>query len=564
MTEIPNLYSDPKSLIRLSEMTAAEALINAPEFTVSELSSALKRTVEDAYGHVRVRGEITGFRGPHSSGHCYFALKDESAKIEAVIWKGVHGRMRFKPQEGLEVIATGKLTTYPGSSKYQIVIEAIEPAGIGALMALMEERKKKLAAEGLFDEARKQLLPWLPEVIGVVTSPTGAVIRDILHRLQDRFPRRVLVWPVRVQGEGSAEQVAAAIRGFNALPEGGGIPRPDLLIVARGGGSLEDLWSFNEEIVVRAAAESMIPLISAVGHETDITLIDFAADKRAPTPTAAAEMAVPVRSELFVEVTALAHRTTVCWHRGQEARRNELRAAVRALPGLSELLGIPRQRLDNASSSLPRGLKANTHAHFRRFAGFSARLTMRVLRGQLAQANHRLTVSGERMRNSTRSLLQKRRDRFAGLEVRLKASKLSNAQAQRNAIARDRERALRLAERARRALGFAMQRLEARVAHSGQLLGALSYRGVLARGFALVRDEQGSPLHAAASVGPGARLNLEFADGLVAATADADRPAATATPAKPAASELKTAEKTAEHKSAPKRAVKPVEQGSLF
>src|SRR6266851_999701 len=260
-------------------MTAAEALINAPEFTVSELSSALKRTVEDAYGHVRVRGEISGFRGAHSSGHCYFALKDDGAKIEAVIWKGVHSRMRFKPQAGLEVIATGKLTTYPGSSKYQIVIEAIEPAGIGALMALMEERKRKLAAEGLFDEARKQLLPWLPEVIGVVTSPTGAVIRDILHRLEDRFPRHVLVWPVRVQGEGSAEQIAAAIRGFNALPEGGKIPRPDVLIVARGGGSLEDLWSFNEEIVVRAAAESMIPLISAVGHETDITLIDFAADK---------------------------------------------------------------------------------------------------------------------------------------------------------------------------------------------------------------------------------------------------------------------------------------------
>ena len=202
-------------------MPAPDILLNAPEFTVSELSSALKRTVEDTYGHVRVRGEISGFRGPHSSGHCYFALKDESAKIEAVIWKGVHGRMRFKPQEGLEIIATGKLTTYPGSSKYQIVIEAIEPAGIGALMALMEERKKKLAAEGLFDEARKQLLPWLPEVIGVVTSPTGAVIRDILHRLQDRFPRRVLVWPVKVQGEGSAEQVAHAIRGFNALPEGG-------------------------------------------------------------------------------------------------------------------------------------------------------------------------------------------------------------------------------------------------------------------------------------------------------------------------------------------------------
>jgi exodeoxyribonuclease VII large subunit len=535
-------------------MTAAEALINAPEFTVSELSSALKRTVEDAYGHVRVRGEISGFRGAHSSGHCYFALKDENAKIEAVIWKGVHGRMRFKPQEGLEVIATGKLTTYPGSSKYQIVIEALEPAGIGALMALMEERKRKLAAEGLFDEARKQLLPWLPEVIGVVTSPTGAVIRDILHRLQDRFPRRVLVWPVRVQGDGSAEQIAAAIRGFNALPLGGKIPRPDLLIVARGGGSLEDLWSFNEEIVVRAAAESHIPLISAVGHETDITLIDFAADKRAPTPTAAAEMAVPVRSELFVELAGLARRTMVCWQRGQEGRRNELRAAVRALPGLSELLAIPRQRLDGAASSLPRALKANTHAHFRRFAGVSARLTMRVLRGQLTQARHRLTVSGERIALSARSLLRTRRDRFAGLEIRLKASRLSNAQAQHQKIARERERTLRLAERARRALASTTQRLQARVAHSGQLLAALSYRGVLARGFALVRDEHGLAVHAAAAIDPGARLELEFSDGRVAATADADRPATRA--AKPITSEPKVA--------TPKRVIKPAGQGSLF
>src|ERR1700731_540522 len=555
MTESPNLCSNPKRPIRLSEMPAAENLINAPEYTVSELSSALKRTVEGAYGHGRVRGEITGFRGAHSSGHCYFALKDDGAKIEAVIWKFAHARMRFKRQEGLEVIATGKLTTYPGSSKYQIVIEAIEPAGIGALMALMEERKKKLAAEGLFAEARKQLLPWLPEVIGVVTSPTGAVIRDILHRLEDRFPRRVLVWPVKVQGDGSAEQIAAAIRGFNALPTGGGIPRPDLLIVARGGGSLEDLWSFNEEIVVRAVAQSMIPLFSAVGHETDITLIDFAADKRAPTPTAAAEMAVPVRSELFVEVTALARRAMLCWQRGHESRRNELRAVARALPAAGELLAIPRQRLDGASASLPRGLKANTHAHFRRFAQTSARLTLRVLRGQVAQAQHRLTVSGEPMTHSARGLLRTRRDRFSGLAIRLKASKLSNAQAQRQVIARDRERVARLAERARRALTTATQRLQARVTHSGQLLGALSYRSVLARGFALVRDEAGHPLHAAASVGPGARLDVEFADGRVGATADADRPPATR-PAKPVASEPNPA--------APKRVVKPVGQGSLF
>ena len=536
-------------------MTAAEALLNAPEFTVSELSSALKRTVEDAYGHVRVRGEISGFRGAHSSGHCYFALKDESAKIEAVIWRTTHARMRFKPQEGLEVIATGKLTTYPGSSKYQIVIEAIEPAGIGALMALMEERKRKLSAEGLFDEARKQLLPWLPEVIGVVTSPTGAVIRDILHRLADRFPRRVLVWPVKVQGEGSAEQIAAAIRGFNALPAGGKIPRPDLLIVARGGGSLEDLWSFNEEIVVRAAAESVIPLISAVGHETDITLIDFAADKRAPTPTAAAEMAVPVRAELFVEVSALARRTMLCWQRAQEGRRSELRAAARALPGLGELLAIPRQRLDGAASALPRGLKANTHAHFRRFAAVSAKLTLPVLHAQVSHAAQRLTINSERLSHGARSLVRRRRDRFAGLEVRLKASKLSNAQAQRQTIARQRERTLRLAERARRAVATVMQRLDARVTHSGQLLSALSYRGVLARGFALVRDEQGLPVHGAAEIGPGAHLNIEFADGRVGATAEADRPVATR-PLKPVASEPKGI--------APKRVVKPAGQGSLF
>ncbi|MBV9457645.1 MAG: exodeoxyribonuclease VII large subunit [Bradyrhizobium sp.] len=535
-------------------MPAVENLVNAPEFTVSELSSALKRTVEDRFGFVRVRGEISGFRGPHSSGHCYFALKDENAKIEAVIWKFAHARMRFKPQEGLEVIATGKLTTYPNSSKYQIVIDQLEPAGAGALMALLEERKKKLAAEGLFSEARKQLLPWLPEVIGVVTSPTGAVIRDILHRLEDRFPRRVLVWPVKVQGEGSAEQVAAAIRGFNALPEGGKIPRPDVLIVARGGGSLEDLWSFNEEIVLRAAADSEIPLISAVGHETDITLIDFVADKRAPTPTAAAEMAVPVKSELASGVESLARRVFVCWQRGQENRRNEFRAASRALPAATEVLAIPRQRLDAATGGLPRGLRANTHAHFRRFAETSGRLTLRVLHGQVAQARQHLTLSGERLSHCTRSLLRSRRDRFTGLEARLKASRLANAQAQRQTIARQLERTERLAERAERAMLTMLDRLEARMLHSGQLLTALSYRSVLARGFALVRNEAGHPLHAAADVGAGARLELEFSDGRVAATAGTDQPVLA--PQQPAAPPRKPR--------TPKRAAKAVDQGSLF
>src|SRR5215469_16891357 len=299
-------------------------LANIPEWSVSELSAALRKTVEDAYGYVRVRGEVSGYRGPSPSGHCYFRLKDDKAVLEAVIWKTTFNRMRVKPEEGLDVIVTGRLTTFAGSSKYQIVVDTLEPAGVGALMALMEERKKKLAAEGLFDEARKKPLPWLPQVIGVVTSPTGAVIRDILHRLSDRFPRHVVVWPVKVQGEGSAEQVAAAINGFNALAEDGPTPRPDLLIVARGGGSLEDLWSFNEEIVVRAAAASKIPLISAVGHETDITLIDFASDRRAPTPTAAAEIAVPVRAELIGQVETCAGRLFAAWRRNIDRHRKEL------------------------------------------------------------------------------------------------------------------------------------------------------------------------------------------------------------------------------------------------
>ncbi len=507
-----------------------DPLVNLAEYTVSELSSALKRTVEDAYGHVRVRGEISGFRGPHASGHCYFALKDESAKIEAVIWRGVHGRMRFKPQEGLEVIATGKLTTYPGSSKYQIVIEALEPAGVGALMALMEERKKKLAAEGLFDEARKQLLPWLPEVIGVVTSPTGAVIRDILHRLADRFPRRVLVWPVRVQGEGSAEQIAAAIDGFNALAEGGDTPRPDLLIVARGGGSLEDLWAFNEEIVVRAAAASMIPLISAVGHETDVTLIDFAADRRAPTPTAAAEMAVPVRAELAVEVGTLARRIMLCWQRAQEGRRTELRSAARALSTPESLLALPRQRLDQAASALPRALRANTHLHDRRLSRVAAFLTVRTLKGQIAHADDRLRHLAGRAARCLSVQTRARRERLGGWNARLSAALRANASAHRQRLTAERTRVERLGGDATRCMRSTIDERRRRLAHLGQVLEALSYRNVLARGFALVRDAHGAPLRSAAGVAAGTRLDIEFADGHLGATADGT-PSSTTRPA---------------------------------
>src|SRR5215210_3385910 len=301
---------------------------NASEWTVSDLAGALKRTLEESFGYVRLRGEISGYRGPHGSGHAYFSLKDESACIDACIWKGAFAKLRFKPQEGLEVIATGKITTFPRSSKYQIVVESLQPAGVGALMALLEERRRKLTAEGLFDPARKRPMPYLPRVIGVVTSPTGAVIRDILHRLADRFPRHVLVWPVRVQGESCADEVAAAIRGFNALAPDGAIPRPDVLIVARGGGSIEDLWGFNEEIVVRAAAESAITLSAAVGHETDTALIDHAADVRAPTPTAAAEKAVPVQSALVDGVNDLAWRGANCLGQRADGARERLDLTV--------------------------------------------------------------------------------------------------------------------------------------------------------------------------------------------------------------------------------------------
>src|SRR6185437_11877029 len=280
---------------------------NLPEYTVSELSAALKRTVEQGFSYVRVRGEVSGFKR-HSSGHCYFALKDADAVLDAVCWRGTAMKLAVKPEDGMEVLCVGRLTTYPGRSKYQIVVESVELAGIGALLKLLEERRQRLAAEGLFAEERKKRLPFLPDVIGVVTSPTGAVIRDILHRLNDRFPRRVLLWPVAVQGEGAAQQVAAAIAGFNKLMPDGPVRRPDLLIVARGGGSLEDLMAFNEEVVVRAAAASAIPLISAVGHETDTTLIDYASDRRAPTPSAAAEMAVPVRLDLLAELDGKAMR----------------------------------------------------------------------------------------------------------------------------------------------------------------------------------------------------------------------------------------------------------------
>ena len=364
---------------------------NAPALSVSELSGALKRTVETAFGLVRVRGEISGWKR-HASGHCYFTLKDEAACIDAVIWKGQAAGLAFRPEDGAEVIATGKLTTYPGRSKYQIVVNRMELAGEGALMALLDKRRRALAAEGLFDEAKKRRLPFLPRVIGVVTSPTGAVIRDILHRLEDRCPTHVIVWPVPVQGEGAAEKVAAAIRGFGSIRPGGPVPRPDLLIVARGGGSIEDLWAFNEEIVVRAAAESPIPLISAVGHETDTTLIDFASDRRAPTPTAAAEMAVPVRAELASFLAELGHRQSACVTRLTSRASERLDQIASRWPEAANLFAPFAQRLDDAGDRLPRALMQRT-AHARAdLAAVAPRLQSRLLGDRVARAEERLTA----------------------------------------------------------------------------------------------------------------------------------------------------------------------------
>lgn len=362
---------------------------NSAPFTVTELSGRLKRHVEDGFGHVRVRGEISGWKRV-SSGHCYLALKDDSAALDGVMWKMSAARLAFQPVDGAEVVATGKLTTYPGRSKYQIIIDTMELAGEGAMLALLEKLKAKLAGEGLFDRERKRPLPYLPRVIGVVTSPTGAVIRDILHRLEARFPTQVVVWPVLVQGTGAAEQIARAVRGFSAIEEGGPVPRPDLVIVARGGGSVEDLWCFNDELVVRAVAECSIPTISAVGHETDTTLCDFAADVRAPTPTAAAEIAVPVRTELLAGVEALGSRSLRCIRRYHERGGERLAAATQRLPDGNRLLDAQRQRVDDLGERMRRGLSKRLADARGDLAQASAALRPPLIQGRISRSRERL------------------------------------------------------------------------------------------------------------------------------------------------------------------------------
>jgi len=481
---------------------------NAPEFSVSELSGVLKRMIEGEFSHVRVRGELGRVSRP-ASGHIYLDLKDNNAVLASVIWKGTANKLAMRPEEGMEVVATGRLTTFPGQSRYQLIIESMAPAGVGALMAMLEKRKAALAAEGLFEAARKQPLPYLPRVIGVVTSPSGAVIRDILHRLRDRFPTRVLIWPVVVQGEACAGQVAAAIKGFNALVPGGPIPRPDVLIVARGGGSVEDLWGFNEEIVVRAAAESAIPLISAVGHETDTTLIDLAADMRAPTPTAAAEMAVPVRADLMASLAGLDQRRQGAAARLLTQRRQNLRDLSRALPSPEALLAERRQSLDYAADNLPRALRHLTQQkRLALGAGRAGRFGPALLREGLLRREARLEKQGGLLEALQSAALHRRQDRFSQLAPRLSPALLSR-RAER--LGHD------LAGFAKRLQAAQTQQLQAAMRSLGALdrtLNTLSYQATLARGYAVVRSG-GKVTTRAADLQGSTAIEVEFADGRI-------------------------------------------------
>lgn len=442
---------------------------NNPPLSISELSFALKRTLEERFGHVRLRGEISKVNR-HASGHVYLTLKDDRSAIDGVIWKGSVRGLQVQPEAGLEVIVTGKITSYPARSSYQIVIDSMEPAGAGALLAQLERLKAKLHGEGLFDPARKRPIPAFPAVVGVITSPTGAVIRDILHRISERWPCRVIVWPCVVQGDAAAGQVAAAIRGFDAMTPGGPVPRPDVLIVARGGGSVEDLWAFNDEALARAVAAASIPIISAVGHETDTTLIDFVSDRRAPTPTGAAEMATPVLADLKAAVADKERRLLRSGSRLLEDRRTRLRAAARGLPARPEdLIALAQQRLDHASSRLASGLTRNAAIHERELVRAASRLTPGLLMRPIRHQAERLN----------------------GLDARMAG-----------------------------ALGRAVPREADRLGRTARLFESLNPDGPLKRGFARVHGEDGALVRSASALKPGQAVKLVFGDGDRAAVVD--------------------------------------------
>lgn len=458
---------------------------NAPPYSVSELAFALKRTLEDAYGFVRLRGELSKVTH-HSNGHVYLTLKDDRAAIDGVVWKGNVRGLGVRPEQGLEVIVTGKITTYPAGSRYQIVVETMEAAGIGALLAQLERLKAKLAAEGLFEASRKRRLPTMPAVVGVVTSPTGAVIRDILHRIRDRWPCHVLVWPVVVQGDAAAGQVCAAIKGFNDIAPGGPLPRPDVIIVARGGGSVEDLWAFNDETLARTAAASAIPLISAVGHETDTTLIDFVSDRRAPTPTAAAEMATPVLIELKAAIADFERRINRCGGHAIDERRRRLEGLARGLPRPDDLLALASQRFDLAANRLGAGLQRNVAAHGQDLARTASSLKPGLLQRQAERGNERVADLWRRLQPCAQRRIDSAAERLAGLE-------------------------------------------KLRVSYNPD--------GPLRRGFARVHHADGRLAASAAGLASGEAIKLVFADGDRAAVVDGARPAPTATRPKPAATE---------------------------
>jgi exodeoxyribonuclease VII large subunit len=484
-----------------------EAGNNAPEFTVSEISGAVKKSIEGGFSHVRVRGEVGRVSRPRS-GHLYLDLKDDKSVLAGIIWKGRAVALAQQPEEGMEVIATGKLTTFPGQSKYQMVIEDIAPAGAGALMAMLEKRKAALSAEGLFAPERKKELPYLPEVIGVVTSPSGAVIRDILHRLRDRFPRKVLVWPVAVQGQKCASEVAAAINGFNAMTPGGALPRPDLLIVARGGGSIEDLWGFNEEIVARAVAASDIPLISAVGHETDTTLIDFVSDMRAPTPTAAAELAVPVRLDLLAWTDEQGARLSRALSTGVTQRQQRVRDLGRALPKVENLVEGPRQRLDYLGERLPGALNAAAAKKRVALSNVGGALRPATLARGIAAERRRLDDLGGRLTPALQRRLTDNKQSFGqvarGLQPRLVQGDVTRKAEQLTGLIR------RLSDRASRQQSEKYAKLEA----LENMRRTLGYEATLERGYAVVRGD-GHVVTDTKTAKAAGELEVEFADGRV-------------------------------------------------
>ena len=467
---------------------------NIPEYTVSEISGAVKRTLEGAFGRVRVRGEVTELKR-YPSGHIYFSLKDEGGKISGVVWKGSVSRLGLDPENGLEVIAQGKVSSYGDRSSYQLIVDRMEYAGVGAMLARIEALRVRLAEEGLFDASRKRALPVLPLVIGVVTSPQGAVIQDIKTTIARRFPRHILIWPVPVQGEGAAEKIAAAIRGFSALPANGPIPRPDVVIVARGGGSLEDLMAFNDEAVIRAAAASTIPLISAVGHETDTTLIDFASDRRAPTPTAAAELAVPQRSELIADLLQKAARLAGALGRMAQEKRLRLQRAERGLPDLGAITGLARQRLDDRSSRLQNALPGLVQVRRTALAQAGSRLAV-ALPGLVSARKSALALARERLRNAGRNVVATRSARAGALLPRLNPSPLQ----------------ARLREQTARLEGLAAR------------LESVSHKSVLARGYALVFDANGHPVSLVVQAHPGAELRVMVSDGEFNAVVPGGRP----------------------------------------